>query len=127
MPKPKELEKWKPESLRLEMAWVGNGVLLQTCFAVNCDAPVGSVWVRLGSNSYRQAVCEVIDIYVPKIYRRMGIASFMMKSLLDGYGILKTGTGSKDGGMALLKALGWKRNRQTGDWYLFGKRKRIAQ
>jgi len=120
-------EKWKPESLQLQFVWTGYGVGLYSCFASNSDVPVGSVWVRPTSNSRRESICEIIDIYVPANYRRLGIATYLMKQLLAAYGILRTGTGTKDGGMALLKSLGWKQNRQTADWYLIGKRKRIPK
>lgn len=79
------------------------------------------MWVDLTGNSFNQIICYVLDIYVPKCFRRMGVATFMMQWLLKQYGILQTGTGSKDGGKALIKKLGWKRNMVTGDWYLRGK------
>jgi GNAT superfamily N-acetyltransferase len=122
-----QIEKWKPEGLRFECAWVGNGVLLYTCNATNCSVPVGSVWVLLGSNSYGVAVAEVLDVYVPEKFRRMGIGTWMLRWLVANYGTLKTGTGTKAGGMALLKATGWKQNRQTGDWYLHGTPRKVKK
>lgn len=124
---PRVLPKWKPEGLRIESAWVGNGVLLYTCNACNSNAPLGSCWVNLTSNSFGHVVCEILDIYTPEKFRRMGVATFILRYLLDAYGMLRTGTETKVGGLALLKAMGWKQNRQTGDWYLRGKTKRISK
>jgi hypothetical protein len=106
----------------MEMAWVGHGTLAYTCLAQNCDFPVGTVWVRLTSMGGK-AVCEILDIYVPVKQRRMGIGTFMMKFLLRDYGILRTGGGTKEGGMALMKSLGWKECPEAGCWYLRGKPK----
>jgi len=121
----KKPERWKPENLRMEKGWVGNGILAYTCNAINSNQPVGTVWVHLTSNTRKQIVCDVVDIYVPQNFRRLGIGTHVMKWLLDNYGILKTGTGTKDGGKALLKSMGWKQNRETTEWYLKGKPKPV--
>jgi hypothetical protein len=120
------LQPWKPRGVQMRGAWL-NGTYVYSAFAENCDYPIGTVWARLTSNSYKQVVCEIVDVYVPKCFRRLGIGRFMLTQLLDDYGILKTGTGSKEGGMKLMLAMGWKRNRQTGDWYLKGEIKKMRK
>lgn len=125
-------EKWKPEGHHFQMSWVGCGVCLYSCFATNCDAPIGSIWIRLTSMKPAGTkdwlgVAYVLDIYVPGKWRRMGIGTWMMKQVLDMYGILQTGNGTKEGGMALMKSLGWKQVKETGDWFLRGKSKPVPK
>jgi hypothetical protein len=83
--------------------------------------------VNLTSNSYGKSICYIMDIYVPENYRRNGIGTYMMKLLFEQYGILQTGTGTKAGGMALMKSLGWTRCRESGDWYLRGNPKSLPK
>lgn len=122
-----KLAKWKPEGLHLHTTYVGNGVALFTVNATNSHYPLGSCWVILTSDDFGRAVCDVVDVYVPAKCRRMGIATYVLTYLLDTYGILKTGTGTKAYGMPLMRKMGFTQNRQTGDWYLRGKAKHLSK
>ncbi len=130
MPKKSQKKRniWQPIDLTLEYVGVGQGICLYTCFAKNNTGPLGTVWIRSTSlrlNSCKNwlACVEIEDIYVQKRYRRMGIATYMYQTLLDLYGILKTADGTKEGGMATLKANKFKRIKETGEFILIKKSK----
>jgi hypothetical protein len=124
----KKIKTWKPDpgSLRMQISWCGNGFAVNTAFSHDCPDPLGSVWFLPTTNAFGESICEIVDIYVPHRFQRSGVGTALMKFLLSGYGILRTGTGTKSGGMALMKSMGWKQNRQTGDWYLRGDVKKLS-
>ena len=85
--------------------------------------PVGMVWYRWVGNS----TIETLHSYVFERLRRCGLRTAMHESLILAYPTLKriiTASGSKAGGEAWLKASGFKRNRQTGDWEFAVKRRK---
>lgn len=114
------MKSWKPrpDNLSAKFAWVGNGIGCHTAFTEDCNIFVGCVWIVGTSNSYGESICDIIDIYVPEKFRRAGVAKWLLARLAENYTILRTGYGTKAGGMALMKSMGWKREKSTGDWYL---------
>jgi hypothetical protein len=126
MPKESQATKWKPTELHLRYVWIGYGTLQYTCFASNVDFPVGIIYGRPATNHFSHEVFEVLDIYVPAQFRRMGVARFMLQTLLNTHGIVSTVTGTKDG-LPLLKAMQFKLDKQAGIWLLKGKIKSIAK
>lgn len=111
------------KELSMEWKCLGRGLYLFSCYAESVNWPVGSCWLRLESNN-NYSVAVIGNIFVTRFYRRNGVATFMYNYLLESYDVLRTNGGSPDGGLALMKKMGWKRSKDTGDWYLHSAKKK---
>jgi hypothetical protein len=122
-------KRWKPDlaTLSVREDCISRGISVYSIFSPELWVPLGTVWFYPTSNAYNEIICEVLDVYVINGYRRQGVATWVMKLLLDQYGMLRTGRGSKDGGRALLKSMKWKQDKVSGDWYLRGKVQKICE
>jgi hypothetical protein len=92
------------------------GVYQFTAFHPHCTAPIGIVWA-LGIGD----VAFIFDSYVPKYARRQGVRTYLNERIQEWCPKIVTALGSKEGGMAFLKAQNYSKIKEL-NWYLKSKK-----
>ena len=117
--------KLDPSKLWVELVSLNmNGFWQFTCFSHEVSEPVGMAWVqRFGPSdnpgNSKLARTFLIEIFTVEKYRRCGVARAIHKALFDDKAdCVITQQGTKVGGLALIKALGYKREPRSGLWVL---------
>jgi hypothetical protein len=112
------------DKLWVESIPLGFGWQQFTCFSREANVPVGFAWCQIlsvpkapGNTKLRRA--ELLKIWTLPAYRRNGVATKIHESIFSsGTDVIVTAEGSGDGGMVLLKRLGYKLDNVTGFWVL---------
>lgn len=97
---------------------LGQSVLLYTAWIPTFAAPLAFVWGNPKSTTPNKHVFDVYGSYVLPWARRQGVRSKINEQILKHYGVIITGSGTKEGGMAFLKAAGYKLHKPTGLFFL---------
>lgn len=95
---------------------IGFGCRYYMCFHPEFIAPVGSVWCACQGG--RTPTADVLYSFTLHMYRRLGVRTLINKTLLEHFKIIRTTSGTKEGGMKFLKASGYKHDPVRDDWYL---------
>jgi len=98
----------------IDMQALGFGVAFYALFNRAFPSPLGFVWgVTNGKNCF-----DVWGSYTLPWARRQGVRSALNAGLLRAYGRVITTEGSKTGGLAFMKARGYKFEPNTNKWFL---------
>ncbi len=106
--------------IKLENGWVdhqiiGFGVDLFTFFAKEFSLPVGMVWGN-GMGGLSKSTFDIGHVYVLPVARKKGVASAILKNILESYDVLQ----SKEGttlGAAFMQKFGFKYNEELDYWF----------
>jgi hypothetical protein len=107
----------------MERAWVtwaqiDRGLGMYICYVENHTSPVGFVWGRLAGQGAKSTF-ETCGSYVPTWARRFGVRSRINETIFQHAATtIITRHGSTEGGMAFLKARGYKWDSNTNYWFL---------
>ena len=99
----------------VEVTKIGFGVEQFTLWSKSFHGPVGTVWVnRVGS---KPVVAQVIESYVPKWCRRLGVRTRLNQELFRYCDVISTGPSEKEG-RAFMKSQGYTQDTVTKHWRL---------
>jgi hypothetical protein len=110
---------WTPEMSQAWVTWarIGIGQIFYVCYVPNHSGPIGFVW-GTGHGDRKEGRFEVSGSYVEPWARRHGVRTFINKTIFTHYPVIVSNHGSKEGGLAFLKASGYRRSKQLRCWYL---------
>lgn len=108
-------KKWKPE---MSGAWVtygkiGFGQMIYVLYVPNHTVPIGLVWGEPHAERF-----NVAGSFVQPWARRNGVRTKINAAIFEHYKAIVTASGSKDGGLAFMKASGYQHNRDLDLWSL---------
>lgn len=106
---------WKPEVKRGWVAYtqMGFGHVIYALFVPNHIGVVGLVWGWIEGTTF-----AVAGSYVEPEARRCGVRTRINEQILCSYERIRTGSGSKEGGLAFMLARGYKYHKASNTWYL---------
>lgn len=114
-----------PEKLFIEQTFLEMmGVTQFTCWSRECQSPVGLAWTRRygvssepGNSPLRRT--DLLYILTLPNFQRCGITRALHEAIFaDGADVIHTGEGSRTGGLAILKAFGYRLSGKAGLWVL---------
>lgn len=116
----------KKLDVQIDRCWVtcngiGFGVTQFTCFSPIAINPVGLVWaVSMGPGNAGKSRVETYHSYTVPWARRQGVRTLINRKIFEDHGVdvITTQQGSEDGGLAFLRASGYRLDRATGIWSL---------
>jgi hypothetical protein len=119
MAKRKRQPKWKPDVSKAWVTWtpVGFGVMLWMLFVPDFVAPVGLVWGTQHGGKRKLTFNTYYSFVLPGA-RRCGVRTRINQEILKTYDLIVTGSGTKQGGMAFIKAAGYRYNKELDVWSL---------
>jgi hypothetical protein len=101
----------------IEWLKFGVGFVLYVLWNREQPMPLGFVWgIAATKNRF-----EVYGSYVPAFARRLGVRTALNEKIHEHFDLITTVSGSKDGGMAFMKATGYRYSKETDGWYLHKK------
>lgn len=105
----------KPDMKNAYVTWsqYGTGQLMYVLFVTTFIAPIGFVWGWPEGNSFM-----VAGSYVLPTQRRCGVRTRINKIIFEHYEVIRTIEGSKEGGLAFMKASGYRYHAPSKTWYL---------
>jgi hypothetical protein len=117
-PRPKA-KKWKPELEHAFVTWaaIDRGQIIYILYVPNHMAPLGFVWGWI-SGEGRESTFETYGSFVSAWARRFGVRTRINRTIFEHVSTITTKHGSSDGGLAFLKAAGYKRDSNVHCWYL---------
>lgn len=109
--------------LNHELDWVekqtiGFGMTIYILWNRLFDVPLGFVWGWSHGISF-----DTLGSYVLPELRRQGIRTRINHEIFLTHSMIKTWQGTKTGGLAFMKAQGYKFQRETAMWYKSRKRR----
>jgi hypothetical protein len=121
---PSKKQEWTFNKERAWVTWVviGFGISVYALFVPDQTTPIGLVW----GETYRtekKSIFHNHGSFVQPWARRQGVRTKLNEEILKQFDVIETGQGSKEGGLAFLKASGYKQSKVTGAWQLTRKKK----
>lgn len=105
----------------LDRCWVtwyevGFGVRQYTCFHPGWQCPIAVVWISGTGDKHHTG--EILFSFTIPYFRRLGVRKLINKHIFDDFEVIRTPSGSDEGGMAFMKIHGYKWCDIQKLWYL---------
>jgi hypothetical protein len=111
--------KWKPEMTGAWVTWarIGFGQFIFALYVPNYGWPIGFVW-GMGHGEGKDSRFDVAGSFVQPWARRCGVRTRLNEEIFKLFAVIASNHGSKSGGLAFMKASGYKRDRSANMWVL---------
>lgn len=110
--------KFRIEDMHIDIKCVGAGVWMYILTNMKeSPSPIAFMWgMGFCAQDKGEIRYDILGSYTEPYSRRRGALSLLMDKAFEHYTVLTTSTGSKDGGLKSLKALGFKFDSRAQIW-----------
>ena len=114
---------WKLTGHWCDHVTIGFGIKIYALFCRQSASPLAFVWgLPYAAGNGKKSRFEVLGSYTIAAARRLGLRTELNRAIHRDYDVITTQHGSRDGGLAFLRASGYALDRGTGIWSLPAKR-----
>lgn len=93
------------------------GVMQYSYWEDFLNSPVGIIWITFAYGQNKKKIALLLNVITTNFYRRKGVATKLLKHVLNEVDVIITGSGSAEGGEELLKNFGFKYDDTLNLWF----------
>lgn len=102
----------------VDVNMIGFGITLYSCFNREFVGPLGLAWTVDYKVEGGTKMADLLWVYTLPPYRRRGIARLLLETISSRRDAVMTGTGTDEGGRALIESVGFRYLESASRWLL---------